>query len=229
MITCSACCKSCNYSKTIARYAYINIFKIIFATIVMCSLCSYVNAQTLKDLLKKATGSSLVQDVVESVTGVSLQADIKGTWDYSGVAVKLVSEDLLKNAAAGVAAGQIEDKLDGYVQKVGIKPGAFGFIFSEDNTFTTTFKGKNIPGTYTLDEQTKTLTLTYGKTSFMKGFTMTASVNITSSQLDLMFNADKLLDFIGKVSSSSSNSTLAAISAIAQQYDGMKLGFELKK
>ena len=204
-------------------------FKIIFATIVMCSLCSYVNAQSLKDLLKKATGSSLVQDVVESVTGVSLQADIKGTWDYSGVAVKLVSEDLLKNAAAGVAAGQIEDKLDGYVQKVGIKPGAFGFIFSEDNTFTTTFKGKNIPGTYTLDEQTKTLTLTYGKTSFMKGFTMTASVNITSSQLDLMFNADKLLDFIGKVSSSSSNSTLAAISAIAQQYDGMKLGFELKK
>lgn len=204
-------------------------FKIIFATIVMCSLCSYVNAQTLKDLLKKATGSSLVQDVVESVTGVSLQADIKGTWDYSGVAVKLVSEDLLKNAAAGVAAGQIEEKLDGYVQKVGIKPGAFGFIFSEDNTFTTTFKGKNIPGTYTLDEQTKTLTLTYGKTSFMKGFTMTASVNITSSQLDLMFNADKLLDFIGKVSSSSSNSTLAAISAIAQQYDGMKLGFELKK
>ena len=204
-------------------------FKIIFATIVMCSLCSYVNAQTLKDLLKKATGSSLVQDVVESVTGVSLQADIKGTWDYSGVAVKLVSEDLLKNAAAGVAAGQIEEKLDGYVQKVGIKPGAFGFIFSEDNTFTTTFKGKNIPGTYTMDEQTKTLTLTYGKTSFMKGFTMTASVNITSSQLDLMFNADKLLDFIGKVSSSSSNSTLAAISAIAQQYDGMKLGFELKK
>jgi hypothetical protein len=204
-------------------------FKIIFATIVMCSLCSYVNAQTLKDLLKKATGSSLVQDVVESVTGVSLQADIKGTWDYSGVAVKLVSEDLLKNAAAGVAAGQIEEKLDGYVQKVGIKPGAFGFIFSEDNTFTTTFKGKNIPGTYTLDEQTKTLTLTYGKTSFMKGFTMTASVNITSSQLDLMFNADKLLDFIGKVSSSSNNSTLAAISAIAQQYDGMKLGFELKK
>ena len=204
-------------------------FKIIFATIVMCSLCSYVNAQTLKDLLKKATGSSIVQDVVESVTGVSLQADIKGTWDYSGVAVKLVSEDLLKNAAAGVAAGQIEDKLDGYVQKVGIKPGAFGFIFSEDNTFTTTFKGKNIPGTYSLDEQTKTLTLTYGKTSFMKGFTMTASVNITSSQLDLMFNADKLLDFIGKVSSSSGNSTLAAISAIAQQYDGMKLGFELKK
>ena len=204
-------------------------FKIIFATIVMCSLCSYVNAQTLKDLLKKATGSSIVQDVVESVTGVSLQADIKGTWDYSGVAVKLVSEDLLKNAAAGVAAGQIEDKLDGYVQKVGIKPGAFGFIFSEDNTFTTTFKGKNIPGTYTLDEQTKTLTLTYGKTSFMKGFTMTASVNITSSQLDLMFNADKLLDFIGKVSTSSGNSTLAAISAIAQQYDGMKLGFELKK
>lgn len=195
----------------------------------MCGLCGSVEAQTLKDLLKKAAGSSAVQEVVESVTGISLQADIKGTWDYSGVAVKLVSEDLLKSAAAGVAAGQVEDKLDGYVQKIGIKPGAFGFTFSEDNTFTTTFKGKNIPGTYTLDEQAKTLTLTYGKTSFMKGFTMTATVNITSSQLDLMFNADKLLDFIGKVSATSKNTTLSAISAVAEQYDGMKLGFELTK
>ena len=195
----------------------------------MCGLCGSVEAQTLKDLLKKAAGSSAVQEVVESVTGISLQADIKGTWDYSGVAVKLVSEDLLKSAAAGVAAGQVEDKLDGYVQKIGIKPGAFGFTFSDDNTFTTTFKGKNIPGTYTLDEQAKTLTLTYGKTSFMKGFTMTATVNITSSQLDLMFNADKLLDFIGKVSATSKNTTLSAISAVAEQYDGMKLGFELTK
>ena len=195
----------------------------------MCSLCGSVEAQTLKDLLKKAAGSSAIQEVVESVTGISLQADIKGTWDYSGVAVKLVSEDLLKSAAAGVAAGQVEEKLDGYVQKIGIKPGAFGFTFSDDNTFTTTFKGKNIPGTYTLDEQAKTLTLTYGKTSFMKGFTMTATVNITSSQLDLMFNADKLLDFIGKVSATSKNTTLSAISAVAEQYDGMKLGFELTK
>ena len=205
------------------------IFRIIFASIMMCGLCGSVEAQTLKDLLKKAAGSSAVQEVVESVTGISLQADIKGTWDYSGVAVKLVSEDLLKSAAAGVAAGQVEDKLDGYVQKIGIKPGTFGFTFSEDNTFTTTFKGKNIPGTYTLDEQAKTLTLTYGKTSFMKGFTMTATVNITSSQLDLMFNADKLLDFIGKVSATSKNTTLSAISAVAEQYDGMKLGFELTK
>lgn len=205
------------------------IFRIIFTSIMMCGLCGSVEAQTLKDLLKKAAGSSAVQEVVESVTGISLQADIKGTWDYSGVAVKLVSEDLLKSAAAGVAAGQVEEKLDGYVQKIGIKPGAFGFTFSEDNTFTTTFKGKNIPGTYTLDEQAKTLTLTYGKTSFMKGFTMTATVNITTSQLDLMFNADKLLDFIGKVSATSKNTTLSAISAVAEQYDGMKLGFELTK
>ena len=204
-------------------------FRIIFASIMMCGLCGSVEAQTLKDLLKKAAGSSAVQEVVESVTGISLQADIKGTWDYSGIAVKLVSEDLLKSAAAGVAAGQVEDKLDGYVQKIGIKPGAFGFTFSDDNTFTTTFKGKNIPGTYTLDEQAKTLTLTYGKTSFMKGFTMTATVNITTSQLDLMFNADKLLDFIGKVSATSKNTTLSAISAVAEQYDGMKLGFELTK
>lgn len=205
------------------------IVKIAMASVLMFLACGICDAQSLKDLLKKATGSSVVQEVVESVTGISLQADIKGNWDYSGVAVKLVSEDLLKSAAAGVAAGQVEEKLDAYVQKIGIRPGMFGFSFSEDNTFKTVFKGKTIPGTYTLDEEAKTLTMTYGKSGVMKGFTMTATVNITSSQLDLMFNADKLLDFIVKVSSTSKNSTLSTISAIAEQYDGMKLGFQLLK
>lgn len=203
--------------------------KIALTSVMMCLAFSSASAQSLKDLLKKATSSSTIQEVVETVTGISLQADIKGTWDYSGIAVKLESNDLVKNAAAGVAAGQVEEKLDQYVQKVGIKAGAFGFVFNEDKTFTTTFLGKSIPGTYSLDESTKTLTLTYGASSFMKGFTMTATANVTSSQLDLMFKADKLLEFIGKISSSSKNATLATISAVAEQYDGMKIGFELAR
>lgn len=206
-----------------------NITKTLLVAGALCLLGQAASAQSLKDLFKKVTGSSAVQEVVENVTGISLQADIKGSWTYSGIAVKLESENLIKSTAANVAAGQIEDKLDGYVEKIGIKAGTFGFTFSEDGTFSTTFKGKSISGTYVLDEASKTLTLTYGSNTLMKGFSMKATANVTSEQLDLMFNADKLLDFIGKISATTSNTTLKTIASLADQYDGMKLGFELAR
>jgi len=45
----------------------------------------------------------------------------------------------------------------------------------------------------------------------------------------LLFNADKLLKFLSTVSSISSNTTLKAINKLASEYDGMMLGFDLKK
>ena len=45
----------------------------------------------------------------------------------------------------------------------------------------------------------------------------------------LLFNSDKLLKLISFISSKSSNTTLNAISSLADSYDGMMLGFELKK
>lgn len=58
---------------------------------------------------------------------------------------------------------------------------------------------------------------------------MTAVVTVTSSELNLMFDADKLLTFIGKISATSSNATLKILSTLASQYDGMNIGFKLKK
>ena len=118
----------------------------------VCLAGQTASAQTLKDLLKKATNNETVKNVVESVTGTTLPVDVKGTWTYSGTAVKFESEDLLKSTAASLAAGQVEDKLDEYVQKVGIKAGTFSFTFNEDKTFVVTVKGKNFNGTYTVSE-----------------------------------------------------------------------------
>ena len=62
-----------------------------------------------------------------------------------------------------------------------------------------------------------------------KIITLTANVVITNNNLTLLFNADKLLDFIEKISSISSNQSLQTISKLASQYDGVMLGFELQK
>ena len=203
------------------------IIGIILMAGVFCLAGQTASAQSLGDLLKKVTGNETVKNVVESVTGTTIPVDIKGTWTYSGTAVKLESDDILKSTAASLAASQIEDKLDQYVETVGIKAGTFSFTFKEDKTFTATVKGKSFNGTYSISEDYKTMSLKFGKTIGLKPFT--AAISATSTQLDLLFQADKLLELLGKLTASSSNSTLKTVGTLVNQYDGMKLGLELKK
>lgn len=47
--------------------------------------------------------------------------------------------------------------------------------------------------------------------------------------MQLLFNADKLLEFIGKISSSVGDARLGTLSSLVEQYDGMKIGFELTR
>ncbi len=186
------------------------------------------SAQSLKDILGKVAGNSTVTDIVEQATGINLsKGDIKGTWNYSGSAVKLESEDIVKSAAAGVAATQVEKKLDEYLTKIGLKEGAFTFTFNEDNTFTTSVKGKPFNGTYTLSEDGTTLSLKFGKIISAKEFNTTVSIKNTT--FELLFPADRLLELIGKLTASTSNATLKTIGTLAGQYDGMKIGLELQK
>lgn len=203
------------------------ISNIILIAAAFCLAGQTASAQSLKDLLKKATNNETIKNVVETVTGTTLPVDVKGTWTYSGTAVKFESDDLLKSTAATVAASQVEDKLDEYVSKIGIKAGTFSFTFNEDNTFVATVLGKKFNGTYTLSDDYKTMSLQFGKAIGLKPFT--AAVSATSSQLNLLFQADKLLELLEKLTASSNNSTLKTVSTIASQYDGMQLGLELQK
>lgn len=182
------------------------------------------SAQSLKDLL-----GSTVKDAVETaITGGAVTPQkISGTWAYSGCAVGFESENMLKNVAAKAAASQLEGKVNTYLEKIGLKNGTFSYTFNADNTFSTTFKGKSFDGTYEISEDGSRITMKYGKS--LKLMSMTAVVTVTSSELNLMFDADKLLTFIGKISATSSNATLKTLSTLASQYDGMNIGFKLKK
>lgn len=204
-----------------------SLFRTFLLAGIICLSGQTLSAQSLKDLFKKVTDNEAVKNVVENVTGTTIPVDVKGTWTYSGTAVKFESDDLLKSTAASLAATQVEDKLDEYVSKIGIKAGTFSFTFNEDNTFKANVKGRSFNGTYTLSEDYKTISLQFGKTIGLKPFE--ASVSATSSQLDLLFQADRLLELIGKLTSSSNNTALKTIGGIAGQYDGMKIGLELKK
>lgn len=185
--------------------------------------------QSWKDILQ----SSAVKDAVTAVTGGKKLTveNLQGTWTYVRPAIRLESDNTLKNIAAGVASSEAEKKMKEYCAKVGIVEGIFNYTFQTDSSFTNTLKKGSLKGTYSFDADQKILSLHYalGKSRKVTFTTLTAEVVLTGEELTLLFNADKLLKFLSLVSSVSGNATLQAIQKLAEQYDGMQLGFDLQK
>ena len=111
----------------------------------------------------------MVGSVVEQLDVIP--KNIEGNWEFSGSAVKFTGDNVLMNAASELAAGKVEDQLNEYLQKVGIRQGLFSYVF----------------------------------------------------------NADKLLDFISKITSTVGDSKIGALASLIDQYDGLKIGFELSR
>ena len=180
---------------------------------------SNVQAQSLKDLFNKDN----IEKVVNAVTG-NKSIDMTGTWTYTGSSIEFKSDNFLKKAGGAAAASLAENKLDEQLAKIGIKDGQLSFTFNADSTFTSTIGKRSMQGTYSYDAATNQVQLKY-----LRLLNMNAKVNCTSNSMELLFNSDKLLKLITFLSSKSSNTTLKTISSLADSYDGMMLGLELKK
>ena len=178
-----------------------------------------VQAQSLKDLLKREN----VEKVVSTVTGKNT-ASMEGTWNYTGTALEFESDNLLQKAGGSLASATVEKKLDEQLEKIGIKPGQLSFTFNADSTFTVSVGSKPLKGTYSYDASTQKANLKLAKIVGLN-----AKVNCTSSQLDLLFNADKLLQLLTSLSSKSNNNTLKSIGSLAESYDGMLVGLGMEK
>lgn len=198
---------------------------IIFLLLTSCGMQMY--GQSLKDLFNKETIRDIAGSVVEQLD--VLPKNIEGTWEYAGTAVKFTGDNILTTAASQIASGQIETRLDEYLQIVGIREGAFSYTFNADSTFTTSFNKMDFPGRYTFSEEANTIELDYGKNEKLRGITLKTQVSVSLTSMELLFNADKLLDFINKISSSAGNSKLSMLNALTSQYDGLKIGFELTR
>ncbi|MDO4164849.1 MAG: DUF4923 family protein [Bacteroides sp.] len=195
--------------------------KCIFGQLLVAALLlvsANTQAQSLKSLL------SGVEKAVSTVTGTSTSSSMTGTWSYTGSALEFESDNLLTKAGGSVAASTVESKLDEQLTKIGITEGKLSFTFNTDSTFTATANSKNISGTYSYSSSTEKV-----KLKFAKVVSVSADVNLSSSSMDLLFDADKLLTVLTYLSSKSSNSTLQTISSLAESYDGMLVGFSLSK
>lgn len=215
--------------------------KKIATLIIMATLCiGTANAQSfLSNLLGKLKGTSstestttenIVTNVLGSLLSNSVQlskSTIKGTWSYTGAACILESDNALAQIGGTVATSKIEEKMNTYLAKVGVKEGTCSFTFAENDTCTFKVGSREIKGKYTLDSENKTIQF-----SFLQGhFTSTAHVAYNVSTLNIVFNADKMLSLVQKVAptAASYSTTLATLATMLESYKGMMLGMKLKK
>ena len=171
-------------------------------------------AQSWSDLLNKDN----ISKVVNAITGTTESIDMTGTWSYKGSAVEFESDNLLMKAGGAAAATMAENKLNEQLSKIGIKDGQMSC------TFTSTVGKKTLKGTYSYNASTKQVDLKY-----LKLLNLHAKVNCSSSSLELLFNSDKLLKLMAFIGSKSSSTALKTVSSLAENYDGMMLGFQLSK
>jgi len=177
------------------------------------------HAQSLKDLLNKEN----IEKAVNAISGKT-SVDMTGSWSYTGAAIEFKSDNLLQKAGGAVAATAAEKKLDEQLAKVGIKAGQMSFTFAADSTFNVNIGKKNLKGTYSYDSSTQKVNL-----KFVKLIAMNAKVSTTASNMDLLFDSDKLLQLLTFLSSKSSNATLKGIGSLANKYDGMMTGFSMAR
>ena len=202
-------------------------FYLIIPLALLASGTIQTRAQSLKDLLNKES----IEDIVNTITDQMdiIPENIEGEWEYNSIDVKFTGDNALMNAASEVAVSKIEDKLTEYMQIIGLKEGTFGYRFNPDGSFTTSFLKLELPGKYTFSSEEDSIELAYGSTGKLNGVKMKATAKVNATNLELLFNADKLMEFLGKISSSSDNQKLAALNQLISQYDGLKIGFELKR
>ena len=172
-----------------------------------------------------SNAGSIINGILNNVigSGTFKQADLCHTWKYSKPGYAFTSENLLAKAGGEIAASKVENKLEGYYKKFGFSSSNTYFTFNTDGTFSAKIDGKAWNGTYTFDEKTHAIQL--------KGLLLSASgyATKTTNGISLLFDQKKLLNLIKALSAFKGSSTLSAVGSIANNYDGMRVGFEMTK
>jgi hypothetical protein len=175
----------------------------------------------LTDVLQGGT----ISNVITSVIGAQpvTRSNLIGSCKYVSPGCAFTSENLLAKAGGEVAAAQIEEKVTPYYQQVGISASNTQITFNQDGTFSSRIAGTNFSGTYTFNEASQQIKL--------KGMllSITCYTKREIKGISILFEAKKLLTVLQTMSALSGNANLQTIGDLSKQYDGVRVGFDMKR
>ena len=169
-------------------------------------------------------GSNALGGLLDLVVGsVKLsQVDIIGKWSYVEPACAFTSENLLAKAGGSVAAKTVNEKLLPVYKSLHISSGNTQLTFRENGQFTGKIGGFPMSGTYTFDAAN-------GLVKMKSLTTFTAHLTRSTHGMNFTFESKKILTLLQTVSALSGNTTLSTIGDISKQFNGVRLGFAMKK
>ena len=201
------------------------IYTLILSAAVLFISCSSLSGTS--GTQSEANSGRVWGDIFNAVMGKLplSQRNMVGTWNFQGTSCAFESENLLKKAGGAVVASQVEAKFDETCKSLGINENNTSFIFKADSTYTGRIGAVKISGKYLLDEKTKKVTMSY----LLGVGHLNASVAVSSRELKLLFDADSILKLMKFISQFTSNTSVEVLGKMADLYDGMLLGFDLRK
>lgn len=192
--------------------------KLVCIMALLCMVSVQADAQSLKDILS---------GVAKAVVGdkATTETSLIGTWEYVGPDCQLKGDNVLTNIGGDAAGAEVEKKMESIYEKAGLN--TIQYTFNEDKTCSYTIKGKKVEGTYEFDSEAKTVTIKAGKL----GLKTTANIVTLGDNMSFVFDADKILSVVKTITGAASklNSSASTINSLAEQFNGMMIGFELKK
>ena len=201
------------------------IYSLILCIAIILSSCNLLSGTS--GTTTETNSSGVLEDILNAVTGKLplSQRNMLGTWNFQGTSCAFETENLLKKAGGAVVASQVESKFDETCKSLGINGNNTSFVFKADSTYTGRIGGMKISGQYLLDVKNKKVNMSY---LFGVGH-LNASIAVSSRQLKLLFDADSILKLMKFISQFTNNTSVEVLGKMADMYDGMLLGFDLRK
>jgi hypothetical protein len=192
-------------------------------------ICTTVQAQDVTDIINGVLGgNSSSNEMVSNLTSVfsknkqATQEKLIGTWSYTEPAIVFTSDNILAKVGSKIAANKLENKIQEYLTRYGIKPGAFTMTFNEDGTFTETLKGKTSKGTWQVKDSKLILSIVGVKA-------LTITTQIDGKDMQFVTDATKLLNLFKTLGAKSSNTSIKTVATLMKSVKGMQAGITLRK
>ena len=179
----------------------------------------------LSEVLGNMGNVNTVGNVLSSVLGIDKpsERDLIGTWRYSEPGVAFTSDNTLAKAGGEVAAAQAKAKLTESYKTIGLKHDNTQLTFNSDNTFSGRILGRSLSGTWTYDNSNQKIMM---KTLL---FTIPVYAKRTTTGMSYLMESKKLLTILQTISALSGNSTVQTVGDLSKNYDGIRMGFEMKR
>lgn len=188
-------------------------------------------AQTGSDKAASALSGlgTLLGGVVESLTATSklTPADLVGTWTYSSPAVTFDSDNALQKIGGAAATATLEQKIAPYYQRAGVTN--LVLTVDADSSFTMKTKLFTVKGTIATAPDEGKLIFNFKAFNKIKIGEVSTMVSKSGDTVALTFDASRLQGIVTKISALSQNASVQSLAKLFASYDGVYVGFKLKK